>query len=454
MNETKPKKRLLTTRQLEFLAIGGTIGAGIFLGMGQGIRVAGPSMMLAYALAGMMLFVITRCLGEMTLQHACATPLLALTKQYIGEKTAFVQGWSYWACLILACMAELTAAGVFVHALVPAIPGWAVAAGALAPLFAVNRVRVGLFGQIEFWMALLKIATLVVFLVVGVALILYPSLDAAHGTAVGQLWRDGGVFPNGASGFFAALPMALFAFGGAELIGLAAPEAAHPHRAVPRAINRFFARILLFYIGAALVVICCFHWYAVPIDHSPIAAIFGRVGVPGAETLIIVVLVTAMLSACNSAVYASSRIVRSLADIGAAPQRLAVLNTHGSPEKALTLSIAVVAVTVLLNYLVPDMLFQLLLGMGALTIVIDWAIVLVAHLRFCKTHAHRAPIACRPPLSPWSNYAVLALISSVFLISAMEPRLRIALFLNMILFGGLTVIAHARYGSAPYAASH
>jgi len=310
----------LNKRQIEFIALGSTVGAGFFLGAGQGIHIAGPAILLAYLIAGFMVFVVARSLGEMALADPKPGVFVSYTERYIGPRAAFVQGWGYWFCCVLVCTAELTAASLFLRPWLPGVPLWAMQLAGLALVFAINRLSVRVFGEVEFWMALLKIVTIAIFLLAGVLLLagVGPATDAS----IGNLWSHGGFLPNGLTGLVSALPVALFAFGGTELIGIAAADADDPHRSVPRAVNGLLFRLGLFYVGATLLLLCLEPWSQVSTDSSPIVQALARIGIPATATLMNLVLISAVLSSCNSTLYAGTRMLKVLGEIGGAPKRL------------------------------------------------------------------------------------------------------------------------------------
>jgi D-serine/D-alanine/glycine transporter len=437
MNPTKHTG--LNRRQLEFIALGGTIGAGLFLGAGQGIQIAGPGMILAYAVAGLMTFIVARCLGEMALNDAKPQIFVRYTERYLGRRAAFVQAWSYWICCILVCMAELTAAGLFLRVWFPTLPPWIAALAGLIVVFGINRLNVRVFGEIEFWMSLLKIVTVVGFLMLGALLLL--GVGHYPGASVRNLWADGGLLPNGSASFLAALPVALFAFAGTEMIGIAAAETEQPERAVPRAINGLAIRLGLFYIGTTFMIVCLMPWRSVTTDSSPILSLFSHVGLPGAETFVTVVLISAVLSSCNTTLYAATRMLKILGEMGAAPAKLTTLNAHGAPGRAAALTLAIVSLSILFNYLLPAALFQLLLGMAAMVVILNWVLMLVAHIRFRKHQPAEAMNRFPVPGAPWSNYAIIVLLAAIIVIAAQGQGLRLALVLAGTLFAGLWLIA-------------
>jgi L-asparagine transporter-like permease len=442
MHGTQDYADRLNKRQIEFIALGSTVGAGFFLGAGRGIQVAGPAILLAYLIAGAMVFVVARSLGEMALADPKPRVFVAYTERYIGPRTAFVQGWSYWSCCVLVCLAELTAASQFFGPWLPAVPPWVLQLTGLALVFAINRLSVRVFGEIEFWMALLKIATIAIFLLAGVLLL--AGFGPATGASVSNLWSHGGIFPRGVTGLANAMPVALFAFGGTELIGIAAADAEDPRRSVPRAVNGLLFRLALFYLGATLLLLCLEPWSQISTDRSPIVQTLARIGIPAAATLMNVVLISAVLSSCNSTLYAGARILKVLGEIGAAPSRLSRLNIHGAPGTAAQVSVAAIIPMILLGRWLPATMFDLLLGAAAIVGITNWAIFLVAHLGFRGARPPGGASTFAAPGAPWTTRIVLAMIAITAAIAATSPPLRLGALFAVGLLIALAIVAVVR----------
>jgi AAT family amino acid transporter len=444
MHHENHHRNSLNSRQLEFIALGSTVGAGLFLGAGQGIQIAGPGMLVAYLTAGFMVFIVARCLGEMALADPKPSVFVSYTERYIGPGAAFIQAWSYWICCVLVCLAELTAAGLFVRVWLPDLPLWVTELAGLVTVFSINRLNVRIFGEIEFWISLLKIVTILVFLIVGALLLAGMMPSAFPGASISNLWTQGGFLPKGIVGVATALPVALFAFGGTELIGIAAAEAENPERSVPRATNGLLLRLGLFYLGTTFMLLCLEPWRNVPTDSSPIVALLARIGVPAAAALMNIVLISAVLSSCNSMLYAATRMLKVLGEIGGAPKSLSQLNAHGAPGKAATLILAALALAILLSRFLPNGLFELLLDMTAIIVISNWAIFLIAHLRFRRLREFHGKRRFPVPGAPWSILAVLVLIAATAIIAIGDPDLRLGAILAVGVMAALAVVAAMR----------
>lgn len=440
----KGNKQGLTGRQVEYFALGGALGSGIFLGVGQGIRIGGPALILAYAVAGIVMYIVARCLGEMALNGNRSGSFVSYTKRYWGPRAGFVHGWGYWVCGTMVCMAELTAVGMLVHSWMPSIPQWIPALGGLLVLCGINSLRVRVFGEVEFGMALIKILALSLFLIVG-AYLLFAGPTASLPTAtVKNLWTQGGFFPTGLHGFLSVLPIAAFAFGGTELICLAAAETVEPERTLPRAINGLLVRLLLFYVGTTFLIVTLVPWRDVPTDGSPIVAIFERMGVRAAGAIMSVVLITVLLSACNSLMFGMARVLRALALERCAPAPFGKLNRYDTPGNAVIVSMLAISAAIALNYYIPGEVFGLLMNSIAMAVVAVWAIFVAVHLRFRRSVKDIGALTYAAPLSPWGNLFVLVFLVAVTGILAMDATFRPAFIYVAGLFAGLFVFTLIR----------
>jgi len=411
-------KRALTARHLQFIAIGGAIGSGLFLGSAAGIRSAGPALLAAYAVGGVMIFFIARALGELALAHPKTTTMDAFAEDYIHPAFGFLVGWNYWMSWILVGMVDITAMAIFVKFWFPELPQWIPALISLMTLYGINLCGVRLFGEIEFWMALGKVITIVGMMLAGIFL-LYQGigLSGAHAT-LANIWNDGGMFPTGLTGFLIALPIAFFAFGGSELVGLAAAEAENPEKSLPRAINGVVARILIFYIGSLTIIMALVPWRLITPTESPFVLVFTRVGLPATASVINLVLISAVLSSCNSGLFAGARTLQSLATKRHAPAMLARIDSRGVPITGISISAAIMFVGVILNYFVPGKVMEYIISASAILLMGTWTSIIVSHMGFRsrapKNVARKFPM----PLYPLASWIVLAFIGGIALIMA------------------------------------
>ncbi|HWF64757.1 MAG TPA: amino acid permease [Rhizomicrobium sp.] len=413
----EPGRRGLTARHLQFIAIGGAIGSGLFLGSAAGIRGAGPALLFAYALGGLMVFFIVRALGEMALAHPRITTLDALADDYVHPAFGFLVGWNYWMSWILVGMVDITAMAIFVRFWFPDLPQWIPALASLATIYGINLCGVRTFGELEFWLSLVKVIAILGLIVASIFLIATGvGLAGSHAT-LRNIWNDGGLFPTGLRGFLTSLPIAFFAFGGSELVGLAAGEAEQPERSLPRAVNGVIARILIFYIGSLTVVMALIPWRQIVPTESPFVLVFARIGLPATAAIINVVLISAVLSSCNSGLYASARTLRSLAAKGHAPRFLSPVDGRGVPIRAISASAAAMFGGVILNYFVPEKVLQYIIISSAVLLMGTWTSIIVSHLAF-RARTRGAPHRFPMPLYPWASWTVLLFIAGIALIMA------------------------------------
>lgn len=278
--------RGLKNRHVQLIAIGGAIGTGLFLGAGKSIHLAGPSILLAYILTGIILFFIMRALGELLLSNLNYHSFVEFVKEYMGNGAAFVTGWTYWFCWISIAMADLTAVGLYTEFWFPEIPQWMPGLIALVILLIMNLATVKLFGEMEFWFALIKIIAILALIVIGIVMIVRGFSTDQGPSSFTNLWEHGGMFPNGVNGFLLSFQMVVFAFVGIELVGLTAGETENPEKVIPQAINNIPIRILIFYVGALLVIMSIYPWNAIIPDESPFVQVFLAVGITAAAAVV------------------------------------------------------------------------------------------------------------------------------------------------------------------------
>src|SRR5580658_3350398 len=345
--------RNLRSRHIQLIAIGGTIGVGLFLGSARAIHNAGPGLLLAYAVGGVAIFFIMRALGELLTYRPVAGSFASYAEEFCGPFAGFVTGWSYWFMWVVMAMAELTAIGIYVRYWYPDIPQWLPALIALVVLYGCNLLAVRVFGELEFWFALIKVVTIVALIAVGFFVIVFHAGELGATASFSNLWTHGGFLPFGIGGVLLTLQIVMFAYSGVELIGVTAGEAEDPQRALPKATNGVIFRILIFYLGALIVIMAVVPWDQLSPSVSPFVYVFEKLGVPGAAGIITLVVITAAASSCNSGLFSTGRMLWSLAQRGQAPRPFAALNAHHVPAAGIHVSAAVMLLTVVLNYAAP-----------------------------------------------------------------------------------------------------
>jgi len=428
--------RGLKNRHIQLIALGGAIGTGLFLGSAGVIRSAGPSMILGYAIAGCIAFLIMRQLGEMIVEEPVAGSFSHFAHKYWGPFAGFLSGWNYWVLYVLVGMAELTAVGKYVQFWWPELPGWITAAAFFVLINLINLSHVRAFGEAEFWFAIIKVAAVVGMIALGLFLLF--SGRGGEQAAVSNLWSHGGFFPHGLSGMVMVLAVIMFSFGGLELVGIAAAEADQPRKVIPKAINQVVYRILIFYVGALSVLLALYPWDWLvatlgaagdPYSGSPFVLIFSLIGSDTAANVLNFVVLTAALSVYNSGVYANSRMLYGLAEQGDAPALLARVNRHGVPVLAVGVSALFTLLCVLLNYLLPRGALALLMSLVVASLVINWTMISLTHLKFRRAFERqgRTP-AFRALLAPYGNYLCLAFMLLILAVMLLIPETRLSVF--------------------------
>lgn len=421
-------KRGLKNRHIQLIALGGAIGTGLFLGIAQTIRMAGPSVILGYAIGGFISFLIVRQLGEMVVDEPVSGSFSHFANKYWGHFPGFLSGWSYWTFFVLAGMAELTAVGVYVQFWYPDIPTWASALVFFFLINAINLTNVKCFGEMEFWFAIIKVLAIIGMIFFGGYLLL--SGNGGTQSTVSNLWKFGGFFPNGVDGLFMSLAMIMFSFGGLELIGVTAAEADNPEKIIPQAVNQVIYRILIFYIGALVVLLSLYPWIQLGEGGSPFVMIFSYLGSNLAATALNIVVLTAALSVYNSGVYCNSRMLYGLAEQGNAPKFLTKINTRGVPVAAIGTSALATLCGVVLDYVVPAEALTILMSLVVTSLVVNWAMISLAHLKFRVAKEKAGLLPLFPAFwFPYANYFCIAFLALMLVILWMTPESRLSVIL-------------------------
>ncbi|MCX8957582.1 aromatic amino acid transporter AroP [Erwinia psidii] len=427
-------KRGLKNRHIQLIALGGAVGTGLFLGIADTIKMAGPSVLLGYAIGGFIAFMIMRQLGEMVVEEPVAGSFSHFAYKYWGNFAGFASGWNYWILYVLVAMAELTAVGKYIQYWYPEIPTWVSAAVFFLLINAINLTNVKVFGEMEFWFAIIKVVAVIGMIVFG-AWLLFGG-QAGPDATVTNLWNKGGFFPNGISGMVMAMAVIMFSFGGLELVGITAAEADDPETSIPKATNQVLFRILIFYIGSLAILLSLYPWTKVIGGASPFVMIFHDLGDSLVANALNVVILTAALSVYNSCVYCNSRMLFGLAKQGNGPKSLMKVDGRGVPVVAIGVSAAATALCVLINYLMPGEAFGLLMALVVSALVINWAMISLAHLKFRrKKDQQGVQTRFKALLYPVGNWICLLFLASILVIMALTPGMAISVWLIPVWLG-------------------
>ncbi|MHB9753778.1 amino acid permease [Streptomyces sp. BYX5S] len=427
----------LKQRHLSMIALGGVIGAGLFVGSGTAIAAAGPSIILAYAISGALVMLVMRMLGEMAAAYPASGSFSVHAERGIGPWAGFTAGWSFWFLLCVAVGLEGIGAAGIVHGWVPGVPEWAWVALFMLLFTATNLSAVKNFGEFEFWFAALKVGAIVLFLVIGVLAILgvLPDVDAP---GMSNLTGHGGFMPNGTEGLIVGLLASVFAYGGLETVTIAAAESEHPIQGVAKAVRTAMWRIALFYVGSMAVVVVLLPWTAKEIPtKGPYVATLDHLGVPAAGQIMNVVILVALLSAMNANIYGASRMAGSLVARGMGPKVIGKV-TNGVPRVAVLMSAVFGFVCVLLSYWRPDDVFAWLLNTIGAIILVVWFFIAFSQLVLRRKLEREAPRKLVVKMWAYPYLTILALVGmvAVFVLMAREHDTRVQLYYT----GGLTIV--------------
>ena len=419
--------RGLKNRHIQMIALGGAIGTGLFYGSAASIQLVGPGIIVSYIIGGFVMYLIMRMLGEMSTEEPVAGAFSHFAYKYWGEFAGFLAGWNYWFLYILVSMAELTVVGIYVAYWFPDFPAWLTSLIVLVSITAINLINVRLYGEAEFWFAIIKVLAVIGMIVLGLVLILFGL--GGEATGLSNLWVHGGFFPNGMWGLLLSLVVVMFSFGGTELIGITAGEADDPKKSIPQAIRQVMWRILIFYIGALTVMMIIFPWNQVGMEGSPFVTIFSKLGIGSAAHILNFVVLTAAISVYNSGIYSNGRMLYSLAEQGNAPKFFTKLGANKVPYVAILFSSACTLVVVAINYLIPEGAFMQVMAVATTAATITWVMIVLVHMRFRKAHAADVSKLTFPaPFYPIANYFCVGFMALIIAMMTQIPDMKTAVF--------------------------
>ncbi len=417
--------RRLTPRQLGMIALGGAIGTGLFLGSGISVRVAGPAVILAYLAGAFPALVIAWALAEMAVAHPVAGSFGVYAEIYVNPWAGFTMRYAYWFGQVIATGSEIVAAALYFSYWFPGVPRWVAVVAFSCALLVANAWSVASFGEFEYWFALIKVATIVGFLILGASLLTGFGWHSSPGFS--NYTQHGGFLPNGWKGVLEATTMAVFSYFGIEVVAVTAGEARDPERTIPRALRTVFWRLALFYVGSIGILVGLISWEKVGLDASPFVRAFEALGLPAASSVMNFVVLTAALSSANTNLYLTTRMLFSLAHGGYAPKLLAKLTRRGIPLWALAASSAGMAVAVMTQKFVPEKAYLYLVGTAFFGGLYVWVMILVAHLAFRNAREKKGDFKRLMRFSPYSTWAGLVALGVVGVMTLFVPGLRITL---------------------------
>ncbi|MET9296093.1 amino acid permease [Streptomyces sp. NPDC003077] len=416
----------LKGRHINMIAIGGAIGTGLFLGAGGRLASAGPALAVAYAVCGLFAFFVVRALGELVLHRPSSGSFVSYAREFLGEKGAYVAGWMYFVNWSTTGIADITAIALYTHywSLFTSIPQWVMALIALAVVLAVNLISVKIFGELEFWFAIIKVAALVVFMFIGIFLLATQHPVDGQAPGLHMITDHGGLFPSGLLPVVIVLQGVVFAYSAVELVGVTAGETSEPEKVVPKAVNSIMWRVGVFYVGSVILLAMLLPWDKYSGKESPFVTVLSNVGVPYAGDVMNLVVLTAAMSSLNSGLYSTGRILRSMSMAGSAPKFTSLMNRNQVPYGGIMLTSAVCVLGVGLNYLLPDEAFEIVINIAALGIISTWVTIMICHMVFVRRA--KAGLVRRPHFRLWwtpvTDVATIAFLLGVIVLMAFDDE--------------------------------
>ncbi|MFI5660710.1 amino acid permease [Streptomyces sp. NPDC051684] len=424
-------QRGLGARQIQMIAIGGAIGTGLFLGAGKGISKAGPSLILAYAVAGVVIFCIMRALGELLMYRPVSGSFSEYAREFIGPFAGFATGWTYWLFWVITGMTEVTAAATYMTFWWD-IPQWVSALVFTVILYGANLISVKLFGELEFWFSTVKVTAIIGMILICAGILTIGFSDAGDTASLTHLWDLGGFFAgeNGIGSTLMTLQMVMFAFLAVELVGVTAGEAKDAKKVLPKAINTVPWRIAVFYVGALIMILSVVPWTSFKAGESPFVHAFDKMGLGVGAAIVNFVVLTAALSSCNSGMYSTGRMLRDLAQNGQGPSFFTKLSKNGLPVVGTTFSAAMMLVGVWINYQWPGEAFNYVVSFATISGMWAWIIILICQIRYrLKSDRGELPKSeFRAPWGVWVSGLALAFIFMVIVLMGIDPDARVSLY--------------------------
>jgi GABA permease len=438
-------RRSLRQRHMTMISLGGVIGAGLFVGSGAVMNQTGPAAFLSYLLAGVLVILVMRMLGEMAVANPAVGSFIEYCRKALGPRAGFTIGWLYWWFWAIVLAIEAVAGATILQRWLPGVPVWTMSLAVMVLLTATNLVSVRSYGEFEFWFASIKVAAIIVFIAILAGYLL--GIGAGDSPGLSNLTAHGGFAPKGGVTILSGVVIVVFAFVGAEIVTIAAAEADEPERAVARATNQVVWRVLVFYVLAVFLIVCVVPWNNTKLGDSPFIAALDRIGIPGSADIMNAIVVTAVLSCLNSGIYVASRMLFALARRGDAPQRLVSLNGRGVPVYAILLSVSVGFLSVIFDAISPNKVFLFLVNSSGAVALFCYVLIAAAELRMRRRLEAEEPdrLTLRMWLFPWLTYASIAGMVAVIAAMAFVKDVRSQLIPSFLSLAVILGAAYLRY---------
>lgn len=439
--------RSLSSRQMQMIALGGTIGVGLFMGSASTIKWTGPSVLLAYGLAGLILYMVMRALGEMLYVDPSTGSFAKYATEYLHPVIGFLTAWSNVFQYLVVGISEVIAVGTYLEFWFPTMPKWIAGVVVVITLCLANLSSVKAYGELEFWFALIKVLTIIMMIILGFFVIVFGVGNHGNPVGISNLWTNGGFFTGGLKGFIFALSIVVASYQGIEVIGITAGEAENPQENIVRAIRSIVGRILIFYIGAIFVIVAIYPWNKLGVMGSPFVETFAKVGITFAAEIINFVMLTAAMSGCNSGIFSSSRMLYTLGLENHLPKSFVKLSRHNVPYiPVLAISIGIL-IGLVLNYALPvffhtsNNIFVIVYSSSVLPGMVPWFVILFSELRFRKINKEKMrDHPFKMPLFPISNYLAIFALIVILIFMFLNPETTLSLLVGVVFLIVMTVI--------------
>ena len=427
-------QKTLKTRHITMISIGGIIGAGLFVGSGAVVNTTGPGAILSYSIAGLLVILLMRMLGEMATVNPDSGSFATYAREAIGPWAGYTIGWLYWFFWVIVIAIEATAGGAIVHGWIPSLPIWVISLALTLLLTLTNAYSVKSFGEFEYWFSMIKVAAIIIFMCIGLA-ILFGFFPNIKSPGLSNLTQRGGFLPNGISSIFIGIITVIFSFFGSEIAAIAAGETENPQKSIVKAINSVVVRILLFYIGSVSILVMLLPWNAADLLKSPYVTMLEMVGINGAAQIMNVVVLVAVLSCLNSALYTNSRMLFSLAKRGDAPKFLLKVSKKGVPVPAVLLSTIAAYVCAIFSFVSPDKLFLFLVNASGAIALLVYIVIAISHFRLRRKYEKENPqaLGMKMWLFPYLTYIIIAAMIIILIAMAFIDSMRSQFFLTMLI---------------------
>ena len=427
-------KKDLKIRHITMISLGGIIGAGLFVGSGSLINVAGPASIFSYVFAGLLVVLVMRMLGEMSIVNPTSGSFATYAREGLGPWAGYTIGWLYWFFWVIVIAVEAIGGANIIQYWFPSLPSWSVSLALTFLLTLTNLYSVKSFGEFEYWFSLIKVVSIVLFLILGGAII-FGLIPGVHSPGTTNLLHRGGFMPNGISSIFLGIAVVMFSFMGSEIVAIAAGETSHPEKAITVATNSVIYRIIIFYLGSILVLVTILPWDSHTLLKNPFVSVLNVLNIPAAGQIMNFIVLTAVLSCLNSGLYTSSRMMFAMAQNGDAPRAFSKVNKKGVPVYAILGCTAISYISVIFNYLSPDKIFLFLVNASGGVALLVYLVIAFSQLRLRRKYEKENPGALKIKmwLFPYLTYATILVIITIFIMMPFIDSLRAQFYLTALI---------------------